>query len=328
VKALDILTVVSPARSLKALLRRELAPPKDGVRLLLRPESTPENRYLEHLQGSESKLPPCRVVWIGDLKNWGVLHVAALVERPVSQETFATTWLSVGSLRNGSVGRVLSERQIDHESSGSYANAGPSPKFAANCWQIDLWFGGPDTVTVTAEEVPSLAIATLAGHPRFASSPLYVVADRAAKRIVVIPSWEIFRYYYARSDRVAWATFGFPTWSPATLRDLLEGFDGHEFADRRRWSPPAPEEAVRTSEPWRYAGERLVAIGRDTVVGYAVTGRAHIRALPPFRGSARLLTVAVATQLGAYAALFVQNIVESTPGECEPGVIRWTPAPG
>jgi hypothetical protein len=63
--------------------------------------------------------------------------------------------------------------------------------------------------------------------------------------------------------------------------------------------------------PWRYAGERLVAIGRDTVVGYAVTGRAHIRALPPFRGSARLLAVAVPAQLGAYAA----------------GVIRWTPAP-
>ena len=144
----------------------------------------------------------------------------------------------------------------------------------------------------------------------------------------MIPSWEIFRYYYARSERVAWATFGFPLWSAATLGDLLEGFDGHEFADRRRWSPPAPEEAVRTSEPWRYAGERLVAIGRDTVVGYAVTGRAHIRALPPFRGSARLLAVAVAAQLGAYTALFVQNIVDSGPEQGEPGVIRWTPAPG
>lgn len=322
------MTLVSPARSLKALLRRDLAASKDGVRLLLRPEPTPENRYLEQIQRRDSKLPPCRVVWIGDLKDWGGLYVAVLVERPVSGETFATTWLPLGSLRNGSVGRVLSERQIDHESSGSYANAGPSPKFAADRWQIDLWFGAPDTVTVTAAEVPALAIATLAGHPRFASSPLCVVADRAAKRIVVIPSWEIFRYYYARSERVAWATFGFPLWSAATLGDLLEGFDGHEFADRRRWSPPTPEEAVRTSEPWRYAGERLVAIGRDTVVGYAITGRAHIRALPPFRGSTRLLAVAVAAQLGAYAALFVQNIVESGPGEREPGVIRWTPAPG
>ena len=156
------------------------------MRLLLRPESTLENRYLEHL-GRESKLPPCRVVWIGDLKDWGVLHVAALVERPVSQKTFATTWLPLGSLRNGSVGRVLSERQIDYESSGTYANAGPSPKFTADRWQIDLWFGAPDTVTVTSAEVPALAIATLARHPRFASSPLCVVADRTAKRIVVIP---------------------------------------------------------------------------------------------------------------------------------------------
>ena len=160
------MTIVSPARSLKALLRRELAPPKDDVRLLLRPEATPENRYLEHLQGRDSKLPPCRVVWIGDLKDWGGLYVAVLVERPVSEETFATTWLPLGSLRNGSVGRVLSERQIDYESSGSYANAGPSPKFAADRWQIDLWFGAPDTITVTAAEVPALAIATLAGRTR------------------------------------------------------------------------------------------------------------------------------------------------------------------
>jgi hypothetical protein len=220
------------------------------------------------------------------------------VERPISQETFATTLLPLGLLRSASVGRVLSERWIDREPSGSYGNAGPIPKFAADRRQIDLWFGPPDMVTVMAAEVPALAIASLAGHPRFAGSPLCVVADRAAKRLVVIPGWEIFRYYYAQSDRLAWSTFGFPLWGSSTLNDLLEGFDGHEFADRRRWSPPAPEEAVRVSELRLYAGERLVAIGRDTVVGYALTGRAHIRALPPFRGAAQLLAVAVGAQLG------------------------------
>ena len=71
-----------------------------------------------------------------------------------------------------------------------------------------------------------------------------------------------------------------------------------------------------------------MAVGRDTVVGYALTGRAHIRALPPFRGAAQLLAVAVEAQLGEYTALFVQNIVGSAPGEADPGVIRWTPAPG
>jgi hypothetical protein len=72
---------------------------------------------------------------------------------------------------------------------------GSNSTFAADRWQIDRWFGSPDMVVVTAAEVPALAIATVAGHPRFASSPLCVVADRAAKRLVVIPGWEIFRSY-------------------------------------------------------------------------------------------------------------------------------------
>jgi hypothetical protein len=140
------------------------------------------------------------------------------------------------------------------------------------------------------------------------------------------PVLEIFRSYYARSERLMWSAFRFP--SSSTVDDLLAGFDGHEFLERDRWSPPVPEEAVRASEPWCYAGERLVAVGRDTVVGYALTGRAHIRAFPPFRGAAQLLAVAVGAQLGEYAALFVQHIVGSGPGESEPGIIRWTPALG
>ena len=56
---------------------------------------------------------------------------------------------------------------------------------------------------------------------------------------------------------------------------------------------------------------------------YAQRGRAHIRALPPFRGAARLLAVAVLAQLGDFAALFVRQIVTSVPGEGAPGVIRW-----
>jgi hypothetical protein len=91
-------------------------------------------------------------------------------------------------------------------------------------------------VTVTAEEIPALAIATLRGHPRFASSPLCVVADRSASRLVVVPAWEIFRFYYAQSERLTWSAFA-PAWGLSTLGDLLEGFDGHRFQpDRRRSS--------------------------------------------------------------------------------------------
>jgi hypothetical protein len=324
------LTAVSHARSLKVALRRELSPPKDGVRLLLRPESAAESaaerRHLDQLQSRESTLPPCRVVWIGDLQKWGEqLHVTALVERPVSGPTLATVLVPLTSLRQAIVARILSDRPITSDRSGSYIAGGPVSTFAAHQWWIDRWFGSPEMVVVTAAEAPALAIATLAGRPRFASSPLCVVADRAAKRLVVIPSWEIFRSYDAGSDRLPWSTFRFP--SPSTLDDLLEGFDGHAFVNQGRWARPAPEEAVRASEPWRYAGERLVAVGRDTVVGYALTGRAHIRALPPFRGAAQLLAVAVEAQLGEYTALFAQRIVGSGPGESDPGIIRWTPAP-
>jgi hypothetical protein len=225
---------------------------------------------------------------------------------------------------------------IRRDPAARYGDAGPVSKFAAHRWWIDLWFGPPDMVMVTAAEVPALAITTLAGHPRFADSPLCVIADRAAKRLVVIPSWEIFRHYYAQSDQVARSAFRFPAWQHSTLDDLLAGFDGHAFVERRRWATPPPDGTVGLSEASRYAGERLVAIGRDTVVGYALTGRAHIRALPPVGGPARLLVVAVAAQLGPFAALFVQHIVDSGPqegepgpglGERQPGVIRWTPAP-
>jgi hypothetical protein len=212
------LPAVRRARSLKVTLRRELTPPKDGVHLLLRPEIASESRYLEQLQVYETKLPPSRVVWIGDLQDWGELHITALVERPVGGSTLATVLVPLTALRTATVARILIDRPITSQQSGSYLGAGPIPTFAANRWQIDLWFGPSDIVTVTAAEVPALAIANLAGRPRFASSPLCVVADRAAKRLVVIPSWEIFRYYYAQSDRLTWNAFRFPSPSVRTRR--------------------------------------------------------------------------------------------------------------
>jgi len=116
-----------------------------------------------------------------------------LVERPVGGSTLATVLVPLTALRTATVARILIDRPITSQQSGRYLGAGPVPTFAAKRWH-NLWFGPPDVVTVTAAEVPALAIADLAGRLRFAGSPLCVVADRAAKRVVVIPSWEIFRY--------------------------------------------------------------------------------------------------------------------------------------
>jgi hypothetical protein len=64
------------------------------------------------LQSRESKLPPCRVVSIGDLQEWGDrLHVTALVERPASDTALATVLLPLTSLRHASVARVLRPRR-------------------------------------------------------------------------------------------------------------------------------------------------------------------------------------------------------------------------
>jgi hypothetical protein len=69
-------------------------------------------------------------------------------------------------------------------------------RFLGNQWSIDVWFGsGADRIT-TAAELPALAIATLAEHPQFADSPLYVLRDPDAGRVVAIPCWETFRVYY------------------------------------------------------------------------------------------------------------------------------------
>jgi hypothetical protein len=47
----------SKLRPLKVTLRRELATPKDGVRLLLRTELGSENRCPDQLRTLETKLP-------------------------------------------------------------------------------------------------------------------------------------------------------------------------------------------------------------------------------------------------------------------------------
>jgi hypothetical protein len=318
-------------RSLKLDLRRRLSPAVNGVRLLLQPEPSAEGYYRD-LRWWKSELPPCRLVWVGDLvaARSGGAHLPALealVELTKrGGAPFKTVTLPISLLPNATVARVLRESTASPPrsiySNRPYAGPGPPVRFPRDQWRIELWLDRSGTVVVTAEEIPALAIATLAGYPPFQSAPCCVVADRRARRVVVVPCWEILRFYYAQTSVVRNEVFGFPSWGPETARSLLGWFDGHVFcAGRRR--------KVRRRGRWHgdYAARQLAAIGHDAAVAFMLTGRAQIRAMPPFRGSTRLLAVGVEAQLGEFAALFVQQILESEPWSGGPGVIRWKKEP-
>ncbi len=53
-------------RSLRLDLRRRLSAHPDGVHLLLDPDSTTTQSYRD-IRWKKSELPPCRLVWVGDL---------------------------------------------------------------------------------------------------------------------------------------------------------------------------------------------------------------------------------------------------------------------
>ena len=104
-----------------------------------------------------------------------------------------------------SVGRVLKEPPGSDEPQSRYVKGGPSRerRFLGNEWSVDVWFGSGAESVKTVGELPALAIATLADHPDFADSPLYVVTDAVRRRLIAIPCWEIFRVYYAGAPRIA-----------------------------------------------------------------------------------------------------------------------------
>jgi hypothetical protein len=238
------------------------------------------------------------------------MYVEALVE-PLTESgeevPFEVFPLPLTALRFLTVARVLA----------AYGGQAPPPYLLAGEWSVDLWICHSETVIVTTAEFPALAIATLALHPRFATAPLCVMADRRAGLLLIVPCWEIFRFYYAYAYPVARLVFQFPLWTPEMLGRMLKRFDGHVFrsaCERNTWSP-----RVATG----YAESCLKAIGRDAVVAYAQMGRAQIRAVPPFLGSAWLRCIGVPVQLGKFEALFVQQILGSEPQYGEPGVIRW-----
>jgi hypothetical protein len=304
------------ARSLRTDLQRKLAPPADGLHLDLCPD--PAYRSL-NTWGRKLAFPPCRLIWIGDVlaapDDSHSMYVEALVD-PLTESgeelpeelPFEVFPLPLTALRFLTVARVLAAY------GGQQA---PPPYLLKGEWSVDLWISCPETVIVTTAEFPALAIATLALYPRFATVPLCVMADRRAGLLLIVPCWEIFRFYYAYAFLVARRVFEFPMWTPEMLGRMLKHFDGHLF----RW--PCSRAAGSSRVATGYAELQLKTIGRDAVVAYAQMGRAQIRAVPPFLGSAWLRCIGVPVRLGEFEALFVQQILGSEPQYGEPGVIRW-----
>jgi hypothetical protein len=183
-------------------------------------------------------------------------------------------------------------------------------------WTLYVWFGGPDTCVATVDDVPALKIATPPHEQSLARTAFCVILDRPARRVAIIPCWEIFRYYYAWSEQVASAVFAFPRWRPGTLTTLLAWFDGHRFRRariRKRWARADAE----------YATAQLQAIGRDASVSYVRTGRAEIRALPPFVGPVRIGCTGIPLRFGRFSGFLLRLILSSLPRCDADRSLRW-----
>jgi hypothetical protein len=303
--------------------------PSWPLRLRLEPDGEPF-AYQEDGWRQKFDLPVCRLVWVGDVVGSSddseTPHVRALVRlSPEFPEApFTELTLPLTALPFLSVGRVLKEPPGADEPSSRSVKGGPSRerRFLGNEWSVDVWFGSGAQSVQTATELPALAIATLADHPDFADSPLYMVTDPAQKRLIAIPCWEIFRVYYAGAPRVARLLFDFPRWKAGTPERMLRSFDGHRFFGRAR---PASADGDRSDRHPEYAAQQLLAVGRETAIAYATTGRAQIRAVPPIVGPTRLRCVGIPLACDGFEALFIQQIVFSEPApEAQPGIGWWS----
>jgi len=259
------------------------------------------------------KLPPCRLVWVGAVvpspDAYRMPHVEALVDltdtidadlpRPLRKITFPTIALSLLI-----VGRVLKKASEAPEGPGGYARQhgapGPEPRFRRSAWRV---VGLPSGANMRISTAPALGL-TIEPLDEHRSPLLCIFEDRPLRRCVLIPCWELFRYYYAHGPMVASRLFDFPRWKPEMPNRLLRTFDGHRFGlGRGPRRPPAPGR--------EYAAAQLMAIVRDAAVSFAAEGQAQIRAVPPFQGSAALSCVAIPCELGDWEGLFVQQIVAS-----------------
>jgi hypothetical protein len=316
------------AHFLSTDLRRRLgrsAKISDSLDLLLTPESDQPVRFaVSESWRQQIVLPPCQLIWVGRVLapsgSSRTLCVEVLIERIAESgaTAFETVALPISVLSLLSVARILKEPRATVSDGCPYAGPSEPAFFPTHEWHVDFWVDRYEMAIVTADEIPALRLPSLREYPSFAQSPFCVLADRPAARLLIIPCWEIFRFYYAQSRMVARFTFAFPRWKPETLDELLRYFDGHAFGPR----PCRDERGLSIVEG--YAAQRLEAIGRDAAVSYARTGHAHIRSIPPFRDGALMQCIGQSVRLGPYDVLFVQEIIASQADVGECGVIRWT----
>src|ERR1019366_10790152 len=106
---------------------------------------------------------------------------------------------------------------------------------------------------------------------------------------------------------------------------MLRSFDGHRFIGPAQPVSSNEEPSLADRQRDAYAAQQLLAVGRETAIAYATTGRAQIRAVPPAAGPTRLRCVGVPLAFDGFEALFVQQIVFSEPApEAQAGIGWWS----
>ena len=290
------------------------------VPVALRLDPDPEQRIWYGSWRRKIELPACRLVWVGDAipapgrtPGWHVeILVMPLTSSAVAPRPQVLT-LPMSVLGLLTVGRVLEDPSQEKPAHG-FGGPGPQMSFLGSQWIVELGFGSPHTSIVSAA---ALGLAVTPLPRRFADSPLCVIGDPSTGKLVLIPCWEIFRFYYAQMPAVARLVLEFPRWTNATLELLLGYFDGQHFKNS----------VARPSVPGLAAATQLRAIGRDAAVSFARRGRVQIRAVPPFIGPTTLEVVGHPTMVGALEALFVQQILESRALPAGQSGIRWWSEP-
>src|SRR5664280_1484102 len=88
----------------------------------------------------------------------------------------------------------------------------PEPPAALPGQRVDhralLWIA-PETSIVNAA---ALGLKVWPLPPHFADFPLCVTSDPSTGKLVLIPCWELFRFYYAQMPAVARLVLEFPRW--------------------------------------------------------------------------------------------------------------------
>jgi hypothetical protein len=178
------------------------------------------------------ELPACGLVWVDDAvpapgrtPGWHVeILVTPLTSSPDAPALqILTVPMSVLGLLT--VGRVLADPSQE-KSPHRFGSPGPEQSFLGSAWIIELCFGSPQTSIVSAAAL-GLTVSPL--PPHFTDSPLCVTSDPSSGKLVPIPVWELFWFYYAQMPAVARLVPEFPRWTDTTLERLLGYFDGLRF---------------------------------------------------------------------------------------------------